>query len=93
MRLVQLKAEDVRRLAVVDEPLLGLIQGFNSVYALAQEAIRSGKRVTTLIEDHLTKDTLDYEVSGSGSGRAGIFTSKLGEKNRCFRAVKAVVQP
>jgi hypothetical protein len=61
VRLVQLKAEDVRRLAVVDEPLLRLIQGFASVYVLAQEAIRSGKRLTTLIEDHLTKDTLDYE--------------------------------
>jgi hypothetical protein len=61
VRLVQLKAEDVSRLAVVDEPLLRLIQGFDSVYALAQVAIRSGKRLTTLIEDHLTKDTLDYE--------------------------------
>jgi hypothetical protein len=57
VRLVQLKAEDVRRLAVFDEPLLRLIQGFDSVYALAQEAIRSGKRLTTLMEDHLTKDT------------------------------------
>ena len=62
MRLVQLKAEDVSRLAVVEEPLLRLIQGFDSVYALAQEAIRRGRRLTTLIEEHLTKDTIEYDA-------------------------------
>lgn len=61
MRLVQLKAVNVRQLAVVDEPCLRLIQGFDSVYAMAQEAILRGKRLTTLIEEHLTKHTLDYD--------------------------------
>jgi len=62
VRLVQLKAEDVRRLAVVDEPWLRLIQGFDSVFALAQEAIRRGWRLTTLIEEHLTRDTVEYDA-------------------------------
>jgi hypothetical protein len=47
VRLVQLKAEDVRRLAVVAEPWLRLIQGFDPVYALAQEAIRRGRRLAS----------------------------------------------
>jgi hypothetical protein len=67
MRLVQLTARDVRRLAVVDEPSLLLIQDFGSVYALAQEAIRSGRRLTALIEDHLTKDALDYDAIYRGA--------------------------
>jgi hypothetical protein len=61
MRLLQLKTGDVRRLAVVDEPALRLIHGFDSVYALAQEAIRICKTLTSLIEDHLTKDTFEYD--------------------------------
>lgn len=62
MRLVQLKVGNVRRLAVVDEPWLRLIQGFDSVYALAQETIRRNRRLTALIEEHLTKDTVEYDA-------------------------------
>ena len=39
MRLVQLKAGEVRRIAVVEEPKLRLLRDFDSMYALAQAAI------------------------------------------------------
>ena len=66
MRLVQLKAGDVRRVAVVQEPQLRLLSDFASVYALAQAAIDQGGKLTSLAADHLTGETLDYEPIYSG---------------------------
>jgi hypothetical protein len=61
MRFVQLKADHARRLAVVEEPKLRLLRDFDSLYALAQEAIENGVRLTTLAGSHLSDETLDYE--------------------------------
>jgi hypothetical protein len=68
MRLVQLKAGDVRRAAVVDEPKLRLLRDFDSVYRLAQAAIANGGNITRVADDHLSDESLDYEqVYGGGS--------------------------
>ena len=48
MRFVQLKAGDVRRVAVVEEPKLRLLRDFDSVYALAQAAIARGGNLTSV---------------------------------------------
>jgi hypothetical protein len=61
MRLVQLKAGEVRRVAVVQEPQLRLLRDFDSVYALALAAIAQGGKLTTVVAGHLTDETLDYE--------------------------------
>jgi hypothetical protein len=61
MRLVQLKAGEVRRVAVVEEPKLRLLRNFDSVYALAQAAIANGGNLTRLATDHLTDEYLEYD--------------------------------
>jgi hypothetical protein len=61
MRFVQLKAGDVRRVAVVEEPKLRLLRDFDSMYALAQAAIANAGNLTTLAGNHLTDDLIDYD--------------------------------
>jgi hypothetical protein len=61
MRLVQLKAGDVRRVAVVEEPKLRLLRNFDSVYALAHAAIANRGNLTSLASDHLTDESVDYD--------------------------------
>jgi hypothetical protein len=60
MRLVQLKAGEVRRVAVVDEPKLRLLRNFDSVYALAQAAITNGGNLTSMAANQLTDESIDY---------------------------------
>jgi hypothetical protein len=48
MRFVQLKAGEVRRIAVVEEPKLRLLRNFDSMYALAQAAIANRGNLTSL---------------------------------------------
>jgi hypothetical protein len=61
MRFVQLKAGEVRRLAVVEEPKLRLLRDFDSMYALAQAAIANAGKLTTLAGNHLTDESVDYD--------------------------------
>ncbi len=61
MRFVQLKAGDVRRLALVEEPRLRMIRDFDSLYGLAQAAIETSEKLTSLASNHITDETLDYE--------------------------------
>ena len=61
MRLVQLDGPGGRRVALVEEPRLRLIDGFSSVFDLAQECIASGNRLSYFIGERLSADDLDYE--------------------------------
>jgi len=61
MRLVQLKAGEVRRVAVVEEPKLRLLHNFDSMYALTQAAIANGGNLTSVANGHLTDESLDYD--------------------------------
>src|SRR5687768_13870532 len=65
-RMVQLQRDDVRRVAVVDEPRLRVIGGFTSVYSLAQAAIAGGTTITDVIRRHSTGEVLDYEEVYAG---------------------------
>jgi hypothetical protein len=68
MRFVQLAAGDVRRVALVEEPKLRLLHTFDSLYALAQAAIGSGGKLTSVAGDHLTDESLDYDqIYGGGA--------------------------
>ena len=69
MRLVQLKAGDVRRVAVVEEPKLRLLTDFDSMYGLAQAAIASGGKLTSVAINHLTDESLDYDQIYGGSSK------------------------
>lgn len=68
MRLVQLRAGEARRVAVVEEPGLRLLRNFDSVYTLALEAIRNNEQLPTLVERHRTDEVLEYDAIYCGGG-------------------------
>jgi hypothetical protein len=69
MRLVQLKQAKERRVALVEEPHLRLLSGVDSIYALADQAIRSGQEFSALVHQCLTSETLDYDAVYAGTSQ------------------------
>jgi len=65
-RLVQLENFGRRRVALVEEPHLRLLD-VESVYSLAQAAIRSGTRLTELIKRAATSDRIGYDAVYDGA--------------------------
>src|SRR5262245_62584987 len=65
MRLVQLHRGAERRVAVVEEPHLRLLN-CASTYALAQEALASGRSFVALADSASTNDTVDYDAVYEG---------------------------
>ena len=66
-RLVQLKRGSTRRVARVEEPSLRLLDGVDSVLALAAKAIARGVSLPALVEEHATSEMLDYDPIYAGS--------------------------
>ena len=66
MRLVQLKKGPVRRVAVVEEPHLRILDGCTSVYELATCALRTGSRLSDAAQMRLTGERLDYDLVYGG---------------------------
>jgi hypothetical protein len=60
IRLVQLARDAARRIALVEEPRLRILD-FDSAYALAQAAFASHEPLLELIQGHVTNDSLDYD--------------------------------
>jgi hypothetical protein len=61
-RLVQIKNNGERRVALVEESKLRLLACSSpSIYALAQQAIAAGAKLSALAQLHATQDLLDYE--------------------------------
>ena len=56
MRLVQLKKGPVRRVAVVEEPHLRILDGCTSVYELATCALRTGSMLSDEAQKRLTAE-------------------------------------
>jgi hypothetical protein len=69
MRIVQLHRGEERRVAIVDEPRLRLLEAHaaTSVYELALAAIGSGKNLTSVVGDAGGKEMLDYDGVYEGS--------------------------
>lgn len=65
-RLVQLRRGSARHVALVDEPVLRLLDGVSTVYELAQEAASSATSLLTLVEQRRTPEQLDYEAIHAG---------------------------
>jgi hypothetical protein len=63
MRLVQLKAGDLRRVAVVEEPKLRLLRDFDSVYGLAANLPAWRPIILQMSPSTMTRFTV-----GAGSG-------------------------
>jgi hypothetical protein len=66
MRLVQLQHGAIRRVARVDEPLLRLLDGPDSVLALAEMAIAGGVSLAAMIDRHISSQTLEYDAVYTG---------------------------
>src|SRR5580704_8534097 len=60
-RLVQIKKGIVRRVAMVEEPHLRVLDGCNSIYELALSAIKGKVALSDLVQKRLTVERLDYD--------------------------------
>jgi len=69
LRVIQLTNGAERRVALVDEPRLRLLQGeeAESIYALAQLALASGTPLSALIQRRATGAMLDYDPIYAGA--------------------------
>ncbi len=73
-RLIQLARDHVRRVALVDEPGLRLLEGCNSVYELAHAALAAGVTLTRGVQDRVGRERLDYDPIYSGTSEWKILT-------------------
>ena len=60
MRLVQIKKGTERRIALVEEPQLRVLDGCDSVYELANWALKTGMKLTEVVRKRLSHQSLDY---------------------------------
>ncbi|MRH99632.1 GguC protein [Kriegella sp. EG-1] len=68
MHVVQIHHEkEGRKIALVNEPKLQIINHFKSVYELASFAIDNGGSISTLINNHLSDTLLDYDAIYNGN--------------------------
>lgn len=65
-RLIQIKRGTVRRVALVDEPHLRLLDGSSSVYELANVALASGMTLSDLTRQRVKADALEYDAIYAG---------------------------
>jgi len=84
-RLVQLKRVDIRRVAIVEEPHLRLLDGCHSVYELATSAVAGALRLSDLVRKCATGDLLDYDpiYRGHSDWRIQPPIDHPGEPSRC----------
>ena len=66
MRLVQLAGPDGRRVALVEEPRLRLLEDCRSVYDLASECLNEGASLTEGIARRRSQEFIDYDAVHAG---------------------------
>jgi hypothetical protein len=69
LRVAEPQGAATRRVALVDEPHVILLDGVESVYALVQTALASRAPLSTLVRDRATGDRLDYDSIYNGTSR------------------------
>jgi len=67
MRLVQIQNDRTRRVALVEEPILRLVEGVESVYELAAGFDFAGVALSKIVSESLSTMLLDYEAVYSGN--------------------------
>jgi hypothetical protein len=65
-RLIQLKKDHIRRVALVEESQLRLLGGHSSIYSLANAAISAGTTLTHTVRQSITQDLLEYDPIYNG---------------------------
>ena len=71
-RLIQIMNRDVRRVALVDEPDVRILDDCCSIYELAQTAIDSGKKLSELVHQRAQHEALDYDLIYGGRSEWGL---------------------
>jgi hypothetical protein len=66
-RLVQLARGDRRRVAVVDEPTLRLLDGPPTIYEIVCDVLRSGTPLSRHLTRYATDDRIDYDAVYTGA--------------------------
>jgi len=66
IRVVQIQNGNRRAVAMVDEPHLVLVDTYDSLYALARRAISAGTSLSSLIQNELSDQWLDYDAVYAG---------------------------
>ena len=75
MRLIQLVRSSERRVAVVEEPQLWLLEGLESVYQLASECLREGVSLTKKVQERRSSEHLEYDPIYEGKSEWRILPS------------------
>jgi hypothetical protein len=65
-RLIQIKKGKVRRVALVEEPNVRLLDACSSIYELALNAISAGMKLSTMARQRVRRETLNYDAIYSG---------------------------
>jgi hypothetical protein len=65
-RLVQIQNDSTRGVALVEEPRLRFLNGANSIFEIAQEAVNAGVSIISLIQKKVADEFLDYDKIYSG---------------------------
>jgi len=60
-RLVQIRKGSVRRVALVEEPMLRPLDSCSSIYELVQIAITAGMKLSDLARQRVRRETIDYD--------------------------------
>jgi hypothetical protein len=60
-RLVQIKKGNVRRVGLVEEPNIRLLDGCSSIYELAHLAIRGSTKLSDLARQRVKRETIEYD--------------------------------
>jgi hypothetical protein len=88
MRIVQIRRDDERRVAIVDGSRLRLLDGkeADSVYALANQALACGQPLAAVVEKACRGETLDYDSVYEGSSEWRLLPSfdHPNEVSRCM---------
>ncbi len=66
-RLVQIKKGHVRRVALVDEPRLRLLDGCSSICELAHFAIAANAKLSDIVQQRVSHDFVDYDPVYNGT--------------------------
>jgi len=65
-RLIQIKKGNIRRVALVEEPNIRLLDSSSSIYELAHLAIAAGMKLSDIARQRAGQATLDYDPIYSG---------------------------
>jgi len=85
-RLIQIRNGTTRRVAVVEEPNVRLLDGYESVYALAQAAMTGTLSLSELVRKHATGGVLSYDpiYAGNSEWRLLVPLDHPDEPARCL---------